>query len=272
VTEALLAGLLGALIGSFLNVCIYRLPRDLSVVQPRSFCPNCESTIAWYDNIPIGSYLALSGRCRECRASIPFRYPLVEFLTAAAFFLGVYTLDLTAAALKFCVFAAMQIALLFTDLEERILPDEFTLGGAVLGIAFAAFVPPPGGFFQLLLPQEWDRRIVWVIEAAVGALFLSGVLWGIGELYQRVRHREGLGLGDVKMVAMIAAFLGISGALFTVVVGSVLGSVLGSLCGLGYIWLTGKDAATYELPFGSFLAVAALLVAMQMGPFQALFR
>jgi leader peptidase (prepilin peptidase)/N-methyltransferase len=200
--------------------------------------------------------------------SIPFRYPLVEFLTGAAFFVGVYTLGLTLAALKFCIFTAMQIALLFTDLEERILPDEFTIGGAVLGVIFAAFVPVPGGFFELFLPIEWDRRVVWVIESAAGALFLSGVLWLIAELYYRLRGREGLGFGDVKMVGMMAAFLGMSGALFTVVVGSVLGSVFG----LAYIWLARKEASTYELPFGTFLAFAAILVALQTGPLERLFR
>lgn len=257
-TEALLAAIFGLLIGSFLNVCIYRLPRDLSVTRPRSRCPHCEKTIAWYDNIPVGSYLALGGRCRGCGASIPFRYPLVEFLTGAAFFLAVYMLGFTIAAMKLCVFSAMQIALLFTDLEERILPDEFTIGGTIIGILFAVFVPIPNGFFQLFLPPHWDPRLMRVIEAAAGALFVSGALWGIGELYYRVRHREGLGLGDVKMAAMIAAFLGISGALLTVIIGSVLGSVVG----LSYIWLAKKDAATYELPFGSFLALAALIAAI----------
>jgi leader peptidase (prepilin peptidase)/N-methyltransferase len=268
VIEAVLAALFGLLIGSFLNVCIYRLPRDLSVVRPRSYCPNCERPIVWYENVPIGSYIVLGGRCRGCRTSISFRYPLVEFLTGIAFFVGVYMLGPTVAALKFCVFAAMQIALLFTDLEERILPDEFTIGGALAGVIFAAFVPVPGAFFELLLPHTWDRRAVWVFESAVGALFLSGVLWAVAELYYRIRHREGLGLGDVKMVGMVAAFLGISGALFTIVVAAVLGSV----CGLLYIWLAKKEAATYELPFGSFIAFAALLVAMQTGPFQALLQ
>jgi leader peptidase (prepilin peptidase) / N-methyltransferase len=267
VIEALAAGVFGLLIGSFLNVCIYRLPRDLSVVRPRSHCPNCEQTIAWYDNVPLGSYVALGGRCRSCQTRISFRYPLVELLTGAAFFLGVITLGLTVAALKFSIFAAMQIALLFTDLEERILPDEFTIGGAILGVVFAAFVPIPGGFFGLLLPRDWDPPLVSMIEAAGGGLLLSGMLWAIAELYYRVRHREGLGLGDVKMVGMIATFSGISGALLTVVVGAVLGSVVG----LVYIWLARKEAATYELPFGSFLAFAAILVAIQIGPLQSLF-
>jgi leader peptidase (prepilin peptidase)/N-methyltransferase len=268
VIEGLIAAAFGLLIGSFLNVCIYRWPRDLSVVRPRSYCPGCEKGIAWYDNLPVASYVALGGKCRNCRTSIPFRYPLVELLTGAAFFIGVYMLGFTAAALKFCVFAAMQIALLFSDLEERILPDEFTIGGAIVGVLFAAIAPPPGGLLQMFLPATWDPRVVNMIEAVCGALFLSGVLFGIGELYYRIRRREGLGLGDVKMVGMIAAFLGIPGALFTVVVGSVLGSVTGLL----YIWLAKKDAGTYELPFGSFLAVAALLVALQMGPLQRLFQ
>jgi leader peptidase (prepilin peptidase)/N-methyltransferase len=268
VIEALVAAAFGLLIGSFLNVCIHRMPRDLSVVKPRSHCPNCENTISWYDNLPIVSYLVLRGRCRHCGFGIPFRYPLVELLTGLAFFVGVYTLGVTADALKFSLFVAMHVAMLFTDLEERILPDEFTIGGAVLGVIFAGFVPVPGGFFELLLPRELDRRVVSMIESAVGAILLSGFLWAIAELYFRVRKREGLGLGDVKMVGMIAAFLGISGALFTVVVASVLGSIIG----LAYIYLARKEAATYELPFGTFLAVAAILVAVQTGPLERLFR
>ena len=263
--EALAAALFGLLIGSFLNVCIYRMPRDLSVVRPRSHCPECETPIAWYDNIPVLSWFLLRGRCRHCNSGIPWRYPAVELLTAAAFCGGVWMLGWTVAALKFCVFAAMQIALLFTDVEERILPDEFTIGGAVVGVAFAAFIRSPGGVLELLLPRDWSPRVVSMIDAAGGALILSLILWGIGAAYEKIRKREGLGLGDVKMVGMIAAFLGLGGALFTVVVGSVLGTVVG----LGYILLARKDASTYELPFGSFLAVAALIVAIQTGPLGA---
>jgi leader peptidase (prepilin peptidase)/N-methyltransferase len=147
--EAILAGLVGLLIGSFLNVCIYRLPRDLSVVSPRSFCPQCEGPIAWFDNIPLVSYFVLRMRCRKCGKRIPLRYPLVELLTGAAFFCAVWALGLTAAALKFSVFGAVVIALVFSDLEERILPDEFTLGGTALGILFAIFVPMKYGILHL---------------------------------------------------------------------------------------------------------------------------
>jgi leader peptidase (prepilin peptidase)/N-methyltransferase len=257
VIEAVLAALFGLLIGSFLNVCIYRMPRDLSVVRPRSFCPQCEKQVAWYDNVPVLSWMTLRGRCRHCGAAIPLRYPVVELLTAAVFFLGVYAIGFTAEALKFCVFGSAQIALLFTDLEERILPDEFTIGGAVLGVIFAAFVRMPTGFLVFLLPPSWDSRLVSVLESLTSGLFLSCVLWGVGALYYRIRAREGLGLGDVKMVGMIGTFLGIGGALFTVVVGSVLGSIVG----LVYIWIARKDPSSYELPFGTFLAAAALLVA-----------
>jgi leader peptidase (prepilin peptidase) / N-methyltransferase len=133
--EAVLAFLAGLLIGSFLNVCVYRLPRDLSVVRPRSHCPACEKQIAWYDNIPVLSFWVLGGRCRHCRERILLRYPLVELASAAAFSLCVAKLGLTWPAAKFAVLSAILIALIATDLEERILPDEFTLGGTVLGIA-----------------------------------------------------------------------------------------------------------------------------------------
>ena len=148
--EAALAGLFGLLIGSFLNVCIYRLPRDLSVVRPRSFCPGCEHPIAWYDNVPLLSYLILRARCRHCRAPIPFRYPLVEFLTAALFFASVAVLGPNFRAIKLSVFSALIVALIFADLEERILPDEFTLGGAVVGFLLSFLVRVPGFW-----PQSW---------------------------------------------------------------------------------------------------------------------
>lgn len=252
--EALVAALAGLLIGSFLNVCIYRMPRDLSVVRPRSYCPECKHQIAWYDNIPVLSYVFLAGRCRRCAHRIPLRYPIVELLTAVSFFCAVLYLGATLAAVKFCVFGAILIALVASDLEERILPDEFTLGGAVLGVIFAAFVPLNGGLLRLIFFSPRNTRVLSVADSLFAALFCAGALWGVGVLYHKLRDREGLGLGDVKMVAMIGAFLGIQGALLTLIAGSLLGAVIGLL----YIWFTGKDASTYELPFGSFLGVAAL--------------
>lgn len=254
--EAALAALAGLLIGSFLNVCIYRLPLDLSVVTPRSFCPACDQPIAWYDNVPVFSYLALRGRCRKCGERIRLRYPIVELLTGAAFFAAVWMLGPTAAAIKFCVYAAILITLIFSDLEERILPDEFTLGGAVAGVIFAGFVPFDWGIMRLLLMRVDSPRLASMAESLFAAVFCGGALWTVGFLYEKLRHREGLGFGDVKMVAMIGAFLGLQGALMTLIAGSLLGAVVG-LC---YIWFTGKDASTYELPFGTFLGAAALAV------------
>ena len=149
--EAILALLFGLLIGSFLNVCIYRWPRDLSVVRPRSYCVACEKPIAWYDNIPLLSYVVLGGRCRQCRAKISWRYPVVEFSTGVLFFIYVLAHGPTVVALRDCCFAAMLIGLLFADLEERILPDEFTIGGAVLGVVLAYWAPVPDFTAQALL-------------------------------------------------------------------------------------------------------------------------
>ncbi len=255
--EALLAALAGFLIGSFLNVCIYRLPLDLSVVAPRSFCPGCDKPIAWYDNVPLLSYAILKGRCRQCRERISWRYPVVELLTAAAFFYSVYRLGLTPAALKFCLYGAILITLIFSDLEEQILPDEFTKGGTVAGVLFAIFVPLPPGLMTLFIPPSAGQRVHSVSESIFAAAFCAGALWLVATLYEKVRHREGLGFGDVKMVAMIGAFVGLQAAMLTLIAGSLLGSVVGLL----YIWITGKDASTYELPFGSFLGIAALGVA-----------
>jgi len=253
--EAFLAALAGLLIGSFLNVCIYRLPRDLSVIRPRSYCPECERPIHWYDNVPLLSFLLLRGQCRRCGSRIPWRYPIVELLTAAVFFVAFLFLGVSMAAVKFCVLGAILIALVFSDLEERILPDEFTLGGAVIGVVFAFFVPLDWGIIGFLF-HSTNPALVSAGESAFAAFFCAGSLWLVGLIYQKVRHREGLGLGDVKMVAMIGAFLGLEASLLALIMASLLGAVIG-LC---YIWFTGKDASTYELPFGSFLGIGALAV------------
>ncbi len=257
-TEAVLAGLFGLLIGSFLNVCIYRLPRDLSVVRPRSYCPECEHPIPWYDNIPLVSFLLLGGRCRHCHRRIPFRYPLVELLTGGAFFAAVILHGSTLFAFKLCLFAAILVELIFSDIEERILPDEFTLGGMFAGFILAAVVPMDHGLVYILLTPALGPVAVSVAESVAGAAFTGGALWAVGWLYQKIRHKEGLGLGDVKMVGMIGAFLGLHQTLLTLMVGSLAGSIIGLL----YIYGMRKDPATYELPYGSFLGAAALWFAL----------
>lgn len=253
------AFLFGLLIGSFLNVCIFRLPRDMSVVAPRSMCPQCEKTIRWYDNIPVLSFVLLRGKCRNCQAAIPWRYPLVELLTGIAFGLSVGAFGLELIALKYCLLSAICITLIFSDLEERILPDEFTKGGTVIGLALAWFVPMPAGISHFFVRNPGtDPRVLSVMEALLGILICAGSLWLVGFLYAKVRDKEGLGFGDVKMIAMIGAFLGLQGALLTLIISSVMGSVIGLL----YIFTTGKNASTYELPFGTFLGAACLAVAV----------
>src|SRR5580704_16683387 len=148
--EILLAVLAGLLIGSFLNVCVFRLPRDLSVVQPRSFCPYCEKTIAWYDNVPVVSFLVLHGRCRHCHERIPVRYPAVELATVLAFAVCAVVLGVTLLAVKFAVFSAILITLIATDFEEHILPDEFTLGGTLVGLVLALFIRVESGLMSFV--------------------------------------------------------------------------------------------------------------------------
>lgn len=254
--------LLGLLIGSFLNVCIYRMPRDLSVVRPRSHCPHCLRTIAWYDNIPILSFLMLRARCRHCFAAIPVRYALVELSTGLVFLYGAWALGPTVSAAKYAVFCAMMIALIVTDYLDRILPDEFTIGGVIIGLAFAPFAPADSGLLQFFFGSFFLGHSIglpWIrlADSAFAAAFCWGIIWFVGWVYQKIRHREGMGFGDVKMMAMIGAFLGIGGAFPVMLYGSLLGSVLGV-----FMVIRRKNASTYEMPFGSFLGVAALAVAM----------
>jgi leader peptidase (prepilin peptidase)/N-methyltransferase len=264
VLEAWLALLFGLLIGSFLNVCIYRMPQDLSVVRPRSFCTACKRPIPWYDNVPLLSYALLRGRCRYCKAVISPRYPVVELLTGALFFVYVWRMGPALPAVKFCLYGALLVGLIFADLEERILPDEFTLGGAAAGLVLAWFVPVNDGIAEGLLwlaGAQWNARWISVAEAALGAAVPSLFLFFGGWLYLKLRHKEGLGLGDVKLMAMVGAFLGLRGALLTLIAGSVLGSVIG----YAYIRIAGKDPSTYELPFGTFLGAAGIAITL-LGP------
>lgn len=261
-TEALPALLFGLLIGSFLNVCIHRWPRGRSVVRPRSHCVRCRKTISWYDNIPVVSYLVLRGRCRYCRASISPRYPAVELVTGLLFFYFVRKLGITPAAAKLCVFSAILVALAFCDLEKRLLPDEFTLGGLAVGIGFAWFVPVDAGPDNIADMLFWwlhlnvNGRLLSLSEALLAAFLLAGILWGAGEIYYRLRGREGLGFGDVKLVAMIGSFLGFVPALAAMAWGGLAGAVIG----LAYIRATHQDPATFELPYGTFLSLATLVV------------
>jgi leader peptidase (prepilin peptidase)/N-methyltransferase len=217
--------------------------------------------IAWYDNIPVLSYVVLGARCRHCKARISWRYPVVELGTGLLFFFWVlkHWQGDPYVAIKMCIFSALLVGLLFSDLEERILPDEMTKGGIVLGLVFAWFVKIQDfsgrailGLMHIQIPERYSS----LEEAAMGAALPAFFLWGGGWLYQKVRHKEGLGFGDVKLIAMVGAFLGLNAALLTLILGSIAGSVVG----LAYIKWTHQDASSYELPFGTFLGLAALAV------------
>jgi leader peptidase (prepilin peptidase)/N-methyltransferase len=245
---------MGLLFGSFLNVCIYRIPRDLSVVAPRSFCPECGERIRWHDNVPLLSYALLRGRCRGCGKRIGLRYPIVELTTAILFGAIAIRYGWTLTAFKWELFEALVITLFWTDLEERLLPDELTLGGALAGLILAVFVRVPGQLSELFLPGS---KIIWqsLFNAGTGAMLLAGPIWMLGLIYARVRGREGVGFGDVKLLLLLGVFLGPENGLLALLIGAVSGSVLG----IAYIWLTHKKASTYELPLGSFLCAGAAL-------------
>jgi leader peptidase (prepilin peptidase)/N-methyltransferase len=258
--ELVIALLFGLAVGSFLNVCIARLPLRESIVTPRSRCPGCRKPISAYDNIPILSYVLLGGRCRSCRKPISVRYPAVEALAAMVSVLIYHQYGLSFAWAIFFVFGCAMIVLAFIDVDHRILPDPITLNGIWVGLLVSPIVVPPnnlvswlfrkGGFVASDLVSSFGGSLL-------GAIVGGGLLWVVGEAFYRLRGIEGLGFGDVKMMAMVGAFLGVQLALFTILVGSLLGSVIG----IAMIRFGGKSR-NYALPYGTFLAfgaVAALL-------------
>ena len=252
----------GLIIGSFLNVCIYRLPRRESVVRPRSHCPGCDHLIAAYDNIPLFSYLLLRGKCRYCQARISPVYFFVELSTGLLFLFLYSIFGLTASLAKFAVLGALMVVLTVTDWQTRLLPDRVTFPGMVVGLLFSQMVPVGDGAGLLLVRlagmegSPW--RIASLLDSLLGAVAGGGLLYFLGELYFRLRHKEGMGLGDVKMMAMAGFFLGPKLVLLTI----WLASISGALVGGSFILLSRKDWKAFELPFGSFLGIAALVVAV----------
>lgn len=257
---------LGLVIGSFLNVCILRIPGGKSIVLPPSACPQCGAHIRPYDNIPVISYLLLRGKCRGCKTRISPMYPLVELLTAILFFGCYLAFGITIEALKWSVFSAIMIVLVFTDLRERILPDVINFVGLAVGLIFSFFIPSSDGTARFVayyvFPSLHSARGISVLDAVLGAIAGGGLLWLVMEAYFRLRHREGMGLGDVKMMLMVGAFLGLKGTMLTIFAGSLLGTLLGIV----FILARGKKS-DYELPFGTFLGMAAILVVFFGTPF-----
>jgi leader peptidase (prepilin peptidase) / N-methyltransferase len=275
----------GLIMGSFLNVCITRIPEGFSIVSPGSRCPRCATPIKPYDNVPVFGWLLLRGRCRSCDLPISPMYPLVELLTALLFLACYLRFDITQATVKWLFFTCLIIILAVTDLRVRILPDLINWPGVAAGLLFSAFVPPNDGIALFLTESLFHRalpvHILGVFEGILGAAFGSLLLWGVAALYKAVRGRQGMGLGDVKMMAMVGAFLGFRGVFLTILLGTLLGSLVGltvivglyaarwksglaeraSRRGLGTVnSLRWAIASQYQLPLGTFLGIAALLV------------
>jgi leader peptidase (prepilin peptidase)/N-methyltransferase len=302
--------LFGIVIGSFLNVCISRIPEGESIVSPGSRCPRCKTPIKAYDNVPILGWLWLRGKCRNCALPISPMYPIIEFLTGALFVLTYLSFGITLPTFKWLFFACLIIILMVTDLRVRILPDAVVWPGFGIGLVLATRIPPndPTGFAVL---QSFQRAIapdfffnnrnpstmklinaaLGVSDALLGAALGAFLLWGAAALYKLVRRRDGMGMGDVKMMAMVGAFLGLSGAFLTILFGTLLGSVIGLAFIVGlyaFGWKRNVAArakrrglgsvsslhwaivSQYQIPLGTFLGVAALIVVYALPYLQSL--
>lgn len=245
ITHLIVVFIFGAVIGSFLNVCIYRIPRKKSIIRPSSACPACEKPVRFYDNIPLVSYIALKGKCRDCGTPISVRYFIVELITAAIFMLIYRRWGLSYEFFIQIFFTAILIVISFIDYDFQIIPDILSIGGMVAGLILS-FVRP--GFR--------------VMDAVYGILIGGGVLFVIAYGYQLITKREGMGGGDIKLLAMIGSFSGFKGVLFSL----VGGSVVGTLVGIPLMLMKGKEeGGRYAIPFGPFLSLCAVLY-LFLGP------
>ena len=231
----LAAAMFGLCIGSFLNVVIYRLPLGQSLASPPSRCRNCGYSLRWFDNIPVLSWLFLRGRCRKCGVSVSWQYPLVELITAALFVLVVWLTPMGPLVAARLVLVCILIALFGIDLEHQILPNVITLPGIMVGLLFSLFAPPG------------------IKDAVLGALLGGGILYAIAAGYYLWRREEGMGMGDVKMLAMLGAFLGWKAVIVTLVLASFSGAFVGIA-----MMATQRGGMKYALPFGTFLALGAV--------------
>ena len=244
--ELSVLGLFGLAIGSFLNVCIYRIPLGQSIVHPPSRCTGCGQALRWHHNVPVASWLLLRGRCAFCGAGISARYPAVELLTGVVFALHALVFEPGPLLLVRLAFAAVLIVLAFIDIDHRILPDSMTLTGIPLGVLASVWLPP-----------GWR-------DSLIGVALGGGILWLIAEAYYRWRHVEGMGMGDVKMLAMIGAVLGWRAVIVTLVLSSFSGALVGVL-----MMSRAKDGMRYALPFGTFLSLGALVASLVGEPLVA---
>ncbi len=227
----------GACIGSFLNVCIYRLPEGKSIISPPSYCPKCKSKIKWYHNIPILSYIFLKGKCAYCNEKISIRYFVVEVLTGAFFVINFNYFGFSILFFKYTLFVCLLIIVIFTDLKYMIIPDEISIGGIIAGVIFSFF----------------SNDINWW-QSILGILIGGGVLYLVILIYYLFTKKEGMGGGDVKLLAMIGAFLGWKSIFFTIFVGSLIGTLVA--VPLMFIKKKGKNSM---IPFGPFLSIAGMI-------------
>ncbi len=249
--------LFGLIIGSFLNVVIYRLPRGESLAFPGSHCPACDKPVKSYDNIPVLSYLILGGRCRSCKVKISPIYPTVELLVAALYLLLYFKDGLTLVLLADAVFVSLIVPLVFIDLEHKLLPDKINKPGLLVMTVLRVLAPDAWinksteEMFGAIVSSEWT---VAIIGSAVGAAVGGGSLWLVRRAYYLVRKEEGMGLGDVKMMLMVGAFIGWKLAFLTIFMSSLIGSVVGLL-----LVRVRKGSMKMEIPFGVFLGPAAII-------------
>lgn len=222
----------GLCVGSFLNVCIYRIPHSRSIVRPGSSCPSCQTPIRWYDNIPVLSYLILMGRCRSCGCRVSLRYPAIEALTGCFALIALYAFGLSASALVHFIFFSVLITITFIDIDHRIIPDVISLPGIPLFFLLSLAVP----------------TVTWQ-DSALGIVAGGGSLWLVAWLYERLTGKMGMGGGDIKLLGMMGAFIGWKGVLFTIFFSSLTGSVIGLS-----IMLIQKGNMKLAIPYGPFLA------------------
>ena len=234
------AFIFGAVVGSFLNVCIFRIPAKASIIKPLSQCPHCHHPVRFYDNIPLISYIVLRGKCRDCGGKISWRYPVVELITAILSLLLFLRFGLTFNLLIFFVFTAVLIVITFIDLDHQIIPDVLTLPGIPIFFLAAIF----------LVKNPW--KVPWQ-EALIGLLIGGGMLFTIAYIYQLITKREGMGGGDIKLLAMIGGFLGWKSLIFILLVSSFSGAIVG----IAAMVIQKKDMK-YAIPFGPFLSAAAI--------------
>jgi leader peptidase (prepilin peptidase) / N-methyltransferase len=254
--EPLVYALFGLIIGSFLNVCIYRIPLGKSIVFPGSGCPHCGTAIRFYDNIPVLSFLILRGKCRSCGKPISVQYPFVELMTGLAFYCCWKEWGLTPPTFVNSLFLSIIIVLIFYDYHHQILPNKLTLPGTVAGLLLSPFQTPEvylnvlsvkAASFLGLLDSPFALSLV---GSVLGALIGGGGLFALAFFYEKVRKKQGLGMGDVKMMAMVGAFMGIQLAILTILIGSLLGTLVGI-----YLILFRKMNLQTKLPLGVFLGI-----------------